>query len=82
MGNTYKLAISQETITIIVNYLELKTNSKKIINSKRISLSEPVMAGNEWKYVKECIVRQHGFRQQANLLILLLRSSLNREERR
>jgi len=22
--------------------------------SKRIPLSEPVMAGNEWKYVKEC----------------------------
>jgi len=23
--------------------------------NKRIPLSEPVMAGNEWNYVKECI---------------------------
>jgi len=23
--------------------------------NKRIPLSQPVMAGNEWKYVKECI---------------------------
>jgi len=23
--------------------------------NKRIPLSEPIMAGNEWKYVKKCI---------------------------